>query len=159
MYSTIFTKFFPQTKKSKNLWKLLCKTWKKNICLKGIKPYRISTCGFLLSPREEMKRLLSICHQMHHGWQIRSWQRWTRPILWALPFMWHFTPPSVKMLYKTYKTFYHGVSWFNVSTFSKRNQRSYGKYHPGSHRAHRTFAWSYKKPKTPKMSGLIRSHF
>ena len=82
------------------------------------KPRRISL--LLLRPvcsvglREEMKRLLSICHQMHHGWQIRSWQRWTRPILWALPFMWHFTPPSVKMLYKT---FYLRVSWFNVSTF------------------------------------------
>ena len=25
------------------------------------------------------------------GWQIRSWQRWTRPILWAHLFMWHFT--------------------------------------------------------------------
>ncbi len=28
------------------------------------------------------------------GWQIRSWQRWTRPILWAHLFMWHFTKPS-----------------------------------------------------------------
>ena len=90
-----------------------------------------------------MKRLLSICHQMHHGWQIRSWQRWTRPILWALPFMWHFTPPSVKMLLGFTRPFtlesvgsmcqlFFSPPSYYMRKDNEQPKRSYVKYHTGT---------------------------